>query len=471
MLRLALVWATDRLDCFFLYKPDQYQLSAQDKVKLDAFLLQNWDRLTIHGYTDETEGEEYNLELSRKRSDQVFQYCVAKKVPAESINTQYFGESVQLGDYTTREGRAINRRTTLVGFRFPRVAVKPKEAKADPMIPVTKTLDNGFIITYQPGGIPEYLAANFAAGTGMNFQLLTNTVETRRNNLYNNTTNGEILSSVLIICGTQAGPCKLDSPILMKVPIPFKTKCPIEKVKFFNAVAENGKRIWQEQSKDLFPEEINGVQYIRLWMDDFCGCINFDFKVDPDCFDTDSTRVFYTNGTIKNLTTELEGLNSVYLPRKINDSTHSVVFIKDQAHNASLSFRLLHNRRNVRSFRNVPVTTLPYDSAASQYRLSTGTVRIYFPKQKVEQFMLKVNTDKYRVYPDGNKLELVYLNRHDEKIHIDFSVKGRRGYQMPVSNLSLDSIPYDAAKGAYIIDKAFLKNLREKRSMSATAAR
>ena len=268
---------TDTLVLF--YKTDQFNISKPDKQRLDSFIQRGWDRIIINGYTDETDEEEYNLGLSKKRSGEVYQYFMTKRIESISIYSQYFGESMPKADNSSDDGRALNRRTEIIGYQYARITIKPK---VDPMIPVTKTLDNGFIITYSPGTMPASMAANFDAGSAMNFQLISNTTQMRQNNLFNNTTNGEILSSVLIICGNGLNPCKLDKPIEIKVPIPFKTKCPIEKVKFFSAVAEKGKMIWQEQTRQLYPEYIDGRQYIKIWIDNFCECINFDFKIDPD---------------------------------------------------------------------------------------------------------------------------------------------------------------------------------------------
>ena len=223
---------TDTLRIF--YRTDEYMISKQDKQRLDSFLRKNWDRISINGFTDEMDTEDYNLELSRKRSQQVYQYLLGYKIDPAILFSGFFGEAMPVSDNGTGEGRAMNRRTEIIGYQFARITVKPK---IDPMKPVTNTLSNGFIITYSPGNIPDWMANNFAAGSGIDFQLITNTTQMQQNNLFNNTTNGEILSSVMIICGQRLKPCKLAAPIEMKIPIPFKTKCPIEKVKFFNAVA------------------------------------------------------------------------------------------------------------------------------------------------------------------------------------------------------------------------------------------
>ena len=72
---------TDTLVLF--YKADQFNISKPDKQKLDSFILRGWDRISINGFTDETDGEDYNLDLSKKRSGEVYEYFISKK------NTRY----------------------------------------------------------------------------------------------------------------------------------------------------------------------------------------------------------------------------------------------------------------------------------------------------------------------------------------------------------------------------------------------
>ncbi len=458
---------TDTLLIF--YKTDQYSISKQDKQKLDSFLRRGWDKLSINGYTDEMDDETYNLGLSQKRSGEVFKYCMTKNIPENAVSSQYFGESAPRADNESEEGRAMNRRTEIVGYRYPRVKPKPYDPSTDPMTPQTRTLDNGFIITYRPGMLPGYMADNFASGSGENFQLITNTVEMRQNNLYNNTTRGEILSSVLIVCGQKLNPCKLDSPILVKVPLPFKTKCPVETIKFFNAVAERGKQIWQEESKTLYPETINGVQYLRLWLDDFCQCINFDIKI-PDCYETDSTKLMWVNANMRGLTAEIQGLNSVYMPRKIDDSTHSIMYVKDKLDETPVSFSLYNGKRRIRGFKDKIISHYPYDSLNGKYILSTGTQQFYFSKLNIWGVVLTVNGDRYRVIGDGNKYDFVYLKEKKDSILLDFTVEESRKRVTVYRNQPLASIPYDATKGCYVIDKTFIRQLKEKRKSNAVAS-
>jgi OmpA family len=446
---------TDTLRIF--YKSDEYTITKQDKQRLDSFLKMNWDRISINGFTDEMDTEDHNLELSKKRSQEVYQFFLGNKIDRGIIFSGFFGETMPVADNSTDDGKALNRRTEIIGYQFARITIK---TKVDPMQPVTKTLTNGFIITYSPGNIPDWMANNFAAGSGIDFQVISNTTQMQQNNLYNNTTNGEILSSVMIVCGQRLNPCKLAAPIEMKIPIPFKTKCPIEKVKFFSAVAEKGKLIWQEQNKTLYPETIDGVQYIRIMMDDFCNCINFDFKIDPECFDTDSTKLLYVNTKVRNLTTELVGLNSLYMPTKVNDSTFRILYLKDQLRGALISFSLYNGKRWIKTFRAQRLDALIFDDKTKQYVIQTDTAKIYFSKLRVQSVVLKVNDDRYKVAADRKKYDFVYLNRPSEKILVDFTIM-ENGRLYKFADQPLESLPFNASLGYRVINKKYYKILKQ----------
>ena len=451
---------TDTLVLF--YKTDQYSISKESRERLDKFLSDGWDRVSINGYTDEMDEEDYNLVLSKKRSGEVRRYINQKKFSDSLINEKYFGELMPLADNDTEKGRALNRRTEIIGYRFPRITLKPVE---DPMKEVTATLDNGFIVTYRPGTLPGYLAANFASGSGIDFQFISNTTEMRQNNFYNNTTNGEILSSVLIICSNQISPCKLDSSVLIKVPFPYNTKCPLNTIKFFNSYVKDGKKIWEEQNKEVKIETINGRKYMVVLVDNFCGCVNFDIKL-PECFETDSAFLYVKND-FKNISAELTGLNSVYIPEKINDSIHNIIYEKNRLDYSTLSFKLYNGKKTIRSFWSQPLSTIPFDEITKQYQLSSGKIKFSFTGTSIYYIGLKVNKDRYRIYPLDNTCEFTYLNRQTEKILVDFMVVGRKKRIEVFRDQPLESIPYNEETGQWVITKDFISQLRIKTSVAA----
>lgn len=66
--------------------------------------------ISIEGHTDDSGSDEVNQRLSEKRAAEVKGYLVSKQVDAARINAVGYGKSHPLGDNTTAEGRANNRR-------------------------------------------------------------------------------------------------------------------------------------------------------------------------------------------------------------------------------------------------------------------------------------------------------------------------------------------------------------------------
>lgn len=439
----------------FFYKTGQYTLSKQDYTLIDSFLQHSWDRIYINGFTDEVDDTAFNLQLSEKRATEVFRYCIQKKTDSNRLAFRYFGESMPLCDNATAEGRAMNRRTELIGYRYPRITLKPKQAP-DPQAPVTTEIDNGVTITYPA----SFASGGFGDGS---FSLVTNTSQMREYNLYNNTTNGEILSSVMIVCPGAINPCQLDKPVLLSVPIKSIPGCGLQKIRFFNSVNIDGKYIWQEQNKTIIPETINGTTYMKVWVDSFCGCINFDIKI-PECYDTDSTTILYTSDDFKNFSAELKELNCVYLPKKINDSTAGVMFLKNKPGDALLSFSLYNGKKRIRSYGNQQLSSLPYNEEKGCYLLQSGTIRLSMPDVKLVYMRIKVNNDRYFTRLEDDNTEIKYLHRKNEKITVDFMVDGPGKKLMTFSNQPIESIPVDAVTGQRIISKNYIKQLKEKAS-------
>jgi outer membrane protein OmpA-like peptidoglycan-associated protein len=68
-------------------------------------------KVEISGHTDNTGAAEYNLGLSRRRSEAVKKILVAAGIDASRITVSGYGSEKPLADNKTREGRRLNRRT------------------------------------------------------------------------------------------------------------------------------------------------------------------------------------------------------------------------------------------------------------------------------------------------------------------------------------------------------------------------
>lgn len=93
---------------------DKTELKPESFVELDKladYLLTNTIRIEIGGHTDDQGTDEYNDRLSENRAKSVYDYLVAKGIPASRLQYKGYGKRVPVADNTTDEGRAANRRT------------------------------------------------------------------------------------------------------------------------------------------------------------------------------------------------------------------------------------------------------------------------------------------------------------------------------------------------------------------------
>ncbi len=71
--------------------------------------------IEIQGHTDSSGSEQYNLQLGYKRAKQVMEFMNSELgVPMHRMNVTSYGEYKPIADNGTREGRAQNRRVSLV---------------------------------------------------------------------------------------------------------------------------------------------------------------------------------------------------------------------------------------------------------------------------------------------------------------------------------------------------------------------
>ena len=71
-------------------------------------------RIQIIGHTDSIGKEKENLSLSFQRAKVVVAYLVSKGIQADRLNAEGLGDKQPIGDNSTEQGRALNRRTELV---------------------------------------------------------------------------------------------------------------------------------------------------------------------------------------------------------------------------------------------------------------------------------------------------------------------------------------------------------------------
>jgi outer membrane protein OmpA-like peptidoglycan-associated protein len=89
---------------------------AREKLaKISGILLAHPGlTLQIEGHTDSVGGDEFNQQLSERRSDSVRDYLAEEGVPASSMTAKGFGKTQPVASNDTAEGRQRNRRVELV---------------------------------------------------------------------------------------------------------------------------------------------------------------------------------------------------------------------------------------------------------------------------------------------------------------------------------------------------------------------
>lgn len=94
-------------------------VKAIDQQTLDAIVALAGSRddwiLTVVGHTDDQGSDVYNLELSLRRATALRDLLTEQGIPEENLRIRGAGEIAPIGDNTTAEGRAQNRR---IEFEF-----------------------------------------------------------------------------------------------------------------------------------------------------------------------------------------------------------------------------------------------------------------------------------------------------------------------------------------------------------------
>jgi outer membrane protein OmpA-like peptidoglycan-associated protein len=100
-----------------LFEFNSFVINTESKESLQNVikrLVRNKSyRIQVEGHTDDKGPEAYNQVLSEKRAKSVKKFLVAKGIRAERIKIQGFGELNPVGDNSTDEGRAQNRRVEI----------------------------------------------------------------------------------------------------------------------------------------------------------------------------------------------------------------------------------------------------------------------------------------------------------------------------------------------------------------------
>jgi outer membrane protein OmpA-like peptidoglycan-associated protein len=79
-------------------------------------LIDGYNEATLHvdGHTDEVHNDDYNADLSQRRAETVQACLTGNGAKASQLKVAWHGESKPVGDNSTQEGKAMNRRVELM---------------------------------------------------------------------------------------------------------------------------------------------------------------------------------------------------------------------------------------------------------------------------------------------------------------------------------------------------------------------
>jgi OOP family OmpA-OmpF porin len=98
---------------------DSSEITDDGRRKLmaigDSLLMVSGATIEVHGHTDHTGDETYNMGLSQRRAESVRDFLVENfsQFRASQFTIRAFGEEEPVADNATREGRARNRRVEI----------------------------------------------------------------------------------------------------------------------------------------------------------------------------------------------------------------------------------------------------------------------------------------------------------------------------------------------------------------------
>ncbi|MDH3402050.1 MAG: OmpA family protein [Acidobacteriota bacterium] len=104
----------------FRFEVDRAELSDEARAALDEFAEQLKAEnknvfVEIQGHTDSTGSESYNLKLGEQRAEAVRRYLSERHgIALHRMSIISYGETAPISENDTREGRALNRRVSLV---------------------------------------------------------------------------------------------------------------------------------------------------------------------------------------------------------------------------------------------------------------------------------------------------------------------------------------------------------------------
>lgn len=105
-------------DSDILFSVDSASLSSGSKYELDEFagVMNEYPKsaILIQGHTDSTGSEAYNMGLSERRAEAVYNHLLLRDIDPSRMAPVGYGEGYPVADNSTPAGRQLNRRVNIL---------------------------------------------------------------------------------------------------------------------------------------------------------------------------------------------------------------------------------------------------------------------------------------------------------------------------------------------------------------------
>ncbi|GAA0780127.1 OmpA family protein [Shewanella aestuarii] len=107
-----------------LFDFDSSKLISADSLQMIVNRLTKYPQATVllRGYSDSQGSSDYNLALSKRRTDSITEYLVTQGVQQQQITVEYYGEQYPAVDNITEQHRHLNRRVQVL---LPKTTIQP----------------------------------------------------------------------------------------------------------------------------------------------------------------------------------------------------------------------------------------------------------------------------------------------------------------------------------------------------------
>jgi hypothetical protein len=260
-----------------------YLISSKNKSELDSLIKRIQDKdyqIVLIGHADSISSEEFNMNLSRKRTEHVADYLAINGINRSKITDKFSGELNPLFSNATIDKRARNRCVEIIiqlkAEESVPVAINPRFEKD-----TTVYCKNGAQIIFNAGAFyPRKI-------TDINFNIkeVYSNCEILKSNWTMETEDGNCLSSAGMIYikptidTIEIQPNK-GQLVTIKLPMISGTPDPDMKI-YFAATGKSGGTVWKEESYNLSYEDKGNRFYV--FQVDSLTAINIDKSLGIVC--------------------------------------------------------------------------------------------------------------------------------------------------------------------------------------------